>query len=484
MEHPDGGIEKLNMSMGELNSDSPQQCEQDQYQSIHEDGARPTLSRTQQWKLGLKAIAENRLGMLVILLGLGMSVDMSVDISGPTELGSFQTLLQSCIYSKCYDMVSLLVRHNVNVNSVLEHCSPLGLCQCDCKSIMCCVFFIDDPVMMKLLLPKYDIKCNWDERSLIHMACKAGAFKCVDVLLKSKRSDDNLPSIYLCDELMVDVLCKLEHVIYNPEYHQYCVHEAVERDNSCYKDSKPTADSSNVLHSLRNLFWGSQFLNPLKSAIEENECLNVIPRWQSIEMAILFVLHKECGVKMEIMNDFLIAIFNAVIQTHSEDVTFLLLSCMSKIYAREHFRQISRIDKSEKLTSYRCGQRERLHGILLAEKMASSHCIKNQNTIRLAILNIDLLFGDIDCFYSVCSCTCPTYMLHLWVQIWKHSSYLVFLGLVHDRKIYPNNQFPCLRSLKALSRVSIMHSLHFPRTLTAEALPLPRYLKVYLCLKY
>ena len=321
MEHLNGAIGTLNVSMGELSSDGRQQYGQDQNHSIHEDGACPTLSHAQQWRLSLKAIEENRLGMLVTLLGLGTSPDLS----GPTELGPFRSLLQCTIYRKRQDMVALLLKHNVNVNHVLKHSSPLSSADCNCKSIMCNVFLKDDPAIMELLLPKYDRDYNLDGKCLLYMACRLGAFKCAEVLLKSHRNDVNLSQISILEKMLnkpkiFSLLWKTESIICTTDDLGLYLHEALKQDPYLhYHESKELTDYMRELISLGanvnlKVEWGSGMLTALDVALKMARQDYMLPGYvdnsgyQQLLKDILLLLDNGGVANLTILKDFLISL--------------------------------------------------------------------------------------------------------------------------------------------------------------------------------
>ena len=484
---------------------------------IHNRNPDEGFSKDQQWAIVMSiCLFLDRLDVFEMLLDEGVRPDLI--IPGQLLTNKCDTpLLHSAVATGNYAAVQLLLRKNANVNKVMEHPRELYMyAPMHCQSIMCPVFSNDDPEMMKLILEGYDRSCNWDGKCTLYMACHKGATKCVLSLLKNPEYKEHVN--------LADV--RLHHIPSNkatllPILYDMGVKEGIYTPN----------DLGECLHAdayCRDLPIQAPFLDgdielllslgaPVNLKVDGFTPLDTFLKsilWDDIQKALFgtlpkavsVLLHHGARAQFKIVNNFLGTLFLDVIFVHrtehpdlSEEILNFFFKMVFLLRKDEFSKQILGSQSPNPSTS-----QERFEMFLeqpcyktLCE--SQSECSSLLGAIKVCVLDFVDTDIDFECALSemirvprsvFCTNRCNCQSLFAWtlMSIWQHKKHQRYIQMLHDSASKDQcakicQHFPFDRSLKDLARVSILSSLHLPRSVSAKKLTIPQSLQEYLCLQ-
>ena len=499
----DAPNEDFDRAQGVVMSDDESQVGPDQSQQRQKsDNSLKFTNRS----LAIKAIHFDDPCMFVRWFENGMSPDVFTQRLSSRKV----SLLRLAVGRKSYNVIKVLLDNDVNINLVPDNASPMfARPDSSRRSIMCSVLEDDDPTLMELLLPKYDRNYNWEGKSLLYMACQLGAYRCAEVLLQRYRGDTNLAEISVRDDMrnkamIISVLCRTEGAVYTTDDLGFCLKEAVNSRNASGNSSlynQYEGDRTDYVNLL--LTCGANVNLELPSSrgnVTPLEELLYLPKFPGppqfhrfVEKALSLLLSHGSIANWPHVNIMLSCYLFGVICLHEEEIRLFFLSIMSKLYSKEHFKQIK-----GPMVDCEIGQRSSEWSTLLQAEdtdvssvsKQKTDCLLNLEIIRLAILYLNIDFHIHYYFFKVPRyCRCRKYFLGLFVSTLKDSDYQEFIKAIPTDNPYRCHRLDAvrcsnLRSLKERTRATILNSLCLPRSLSIKELPLPQCLQAYLCLKY
>ena len=490
---------------------------------IHNGNPDEGFSKDQQWAFVMTlCLFLDRLDVFEMLLDEGVRPDLI--IPGQLIINKYDTpLLHSAVGTGNYAAVQLLLRKNANVNKVLEHPHrPDVYSPKHCRSIMCTVFSNDDPGMMKLLLERYDQSCNWDGKCTLSMACHKGAEKCALSLLKKTEykehvnlSDVRLHHIPFNKTTLLPILYDMgvKKGIYTPNDLGECLWYA---DANCLDSpiQEPfIADDVELLLGL-----GA----PVNFEVDGHTPLDLLlqpiiltkhdvqrPLFRTLPKAVSLLFHHGARAQFKFVNAFLFSVFVHVILIHRkkhpvllEEVLDFFFKMISLLWKDEFSKQIVGSQSPspspiEERFEWFLGQP--CYKTLCESIICRSDCSSLLGATKVCVLDLDITepifkhsLSNIFCVPRPVSCTdrCDCQSLFAWtlMSISPHKKHQTYIQMLHDSASKDQcakicQHFPFDRSLKDLARVSVLSTLHLPRSVSAKKLPIPRSLQEYLCLQ-
>ena len=479
-----------------------------------------------QWDQIIAALKANRGDVLELLLKNGISPDITCP-EGQRNAGI--TALQVAAELEKLDLVKILMDHRANVNTgkalythKFKYSKLSAMFPPNCENALCIALGKDHPLLMKLLLPGYDPSYHPQGRSPLHLACKARATKCITCLLQDPEiktvidpSDVPLRFGYLPGVNVVPILYK--EGCRQGAYSSYdlglclCYVTRVTHTRSCYCSGKALrkslrSDLEEMINMLVELGADVNFESAeYKSAPLEGLLKTIYLKDDSsiLRHAIFTLLSHGATVKFIVVNDFFLR--NCAIMLHSSpeeclDMAKHLLDTMSHIYNVQNADHVIGLPPRPDST-FQEPDDEYMKNMCTVGDIAAPLSPTVEQAIRSIILNVDLTFVDLE--YAPCSHIhypilpeCPEGCITFLVQrtsILPHRAYQLVANMVHmvmdDEAVTGRKcetvmeHFPLFRSLKSLSRVTILENLPFPRTISVEKLLLPKIIQNYVCLQ-
>ena len=478
-----------------------------------------------QWELVLAALEANRGDVIELLLKNGISPNITCP-EGHQNVG--MTALQMAAELEKLDLVKILMDHRANVNTgkalyahKLKYSKISAMFPPNCENALCIALGKDHPALMKLLLPGYDPSYHPKGRSPLHLACKARATKCITCLLQEPEiktkidpSDVPLRFGYLPGMNVVPILYKegCRQEAYSSYDLGVCLSEVtqVTRSRSCSCSGRALrqslhSDLEEMINMLIELRADVNFKSAQNKPTPLEGLLNTIylkADSNIVRCAISALLSHGATVKFNVVNNFFIR--NCAIMLHSSpddsvDIAKHLMDVMSHIYNVQNADHVIGWPPRPDST-FQEPDDEYMKNMCTVGDITAPLPVMLEQVIRLIILNVDMTFIDfvhVPCSHiphptlPECPEGCITFLIQR-TSILPHRAYQLVANKVHmvthdeavtERKYQTIfEHFPLFRSLKSLSRVTILENLPFPRTISVEKLLLPKILQNYVCL--
>ena len=472
-----------------------------------------------QWDQIIAVLKANRGDVLELLLKNGISPDITCP-EGQRNAGI--TALQVAAEVEKLDLVKILMDHGANVNTgkalythKFRYSKLSAKFPPNCENALCIALGKDHQPLMKLLLPGYDPSYHPQGRSPLHLACKARATKCITCLLQDPEiktvidpSDVPLRFGYLPGMNVVPIL--YEEGCRQETYSSYdlglCLSDVTRVTHTCSDRAlrrNLRSDLEEMINMLMELGADVNFKSAQNKPTPLGGLLNTIylkADSHIVRRAILILLNHGATIKFNVVNNFFIR--NCGIMLHcspedSEDIAKHLMDVMSLVYNVQNANHVIGWPPRPDST-FQEPDDEYIKNMCCAGDIVAPVSPMVEQVIRLIILNVNMPFDDfvdVPCSHIPTLPECPQGCIRFLVQrtsILPHRAYQLVANKVltiMDNEAVTGRKcktvmehFPLVRSLKSLSRVTILENLPFPRTVTVEKVLPPKILQNYVCL--
>ena len=492
------------------------------------------FSLQSQLDLVQATLQADRGDVLEMLLQKGISPDIKCPIGLYYNTGI--TALQEAADLQRLDLVKILMDHKANVNvgkslhsDMYGYFTAPEMCPPNCENALVVAFWYDNPVLMKLLLPGYDKSCIPDGKPPIYLALTARAIKCITSLL----TDEDLkmvidPSIvplrfgniYSTNILamLYEVGCRqgayssddlnmyLSDITHIPTTGIcYCANPSNRRSCLCNGRNLGRYFNYNleeVIGTLLDLGADINFESPETKATPLEGLLKTMyfaGDSDIVKRAARLLLHHRGTAAFDVVNSFFLHLCTIMLKgtlDETEQVAIYTLDMMCLLHEADNLKLIKGWCSRGCDRDYPEPHRESLRDMCRNIGHEPSFCPRVQEAIRLLVLNVDISFTELIKSILKPGSQCPEARYMFVVQITSvlpHTAYQLMVRKVHMVKYRKaaskvraqaiSQHFPSILSLKQLTRVTILDRLPFPRTISSEALGLPKMLQNYVCLK-
>ena len=486
-----------------------------------------------QWEIVFTALKGNRGDVLEMLLHKGISPDITCP-EGTEHAGA--TALQIAADLENLELVKILLNHKANVmagtalyTNEFAYSHIFRMFPPECRNALSIAFAKDNSALMKLLIAGYDRSYLPNGKSFLYLAFRARASECVTSLLKDPEIQTRFDQFevplafgYLPGMNVTSMLYEagLKQGVYTPDDLGLCLSEVTRNTQwkPCFCPCRPLRNSLRpdlveIIDVLIELGANVNFESSSKNTTPLEGLLGI--QYMEADSHIVYqatstLLLHGATTRFEYMNKFFLDIFANILHGScydSDKVANYYLCMRSLLYSQKYSAQIKCWPIKGTITAFPVTKMASKTGLLLNTEF--SLCQNVTETIRLTTLDLEIDFSTFHqsmpepCLrnYAVQE-TLPgalegfhTFLLYR-MAVLPQSEYQSSASQVHQwvdsvtepqlksKTTYLGHCFPLIRSLKELSRVTILENLQFPKSIFAESLRLPSLLHKYVCLEY
>ena len=483
-----------------------------------------------QWELVSAAITKNRDDILEMFLQKGITPDIACP-SDRQHGGT--TALQWAVKGGNVCMVKLLLKYKADVNGgTSTFVYTPDFFQRTRKreyrrTALYTAFMKDDLDMMNLLIGDYDRSCVKGGRCALFFACEAGAEKCAIELLNDPKYSKHVVLSEIPLELGLHGKGNLLHTLYkvgskNEVYSRNdlgtCLIILAEQiGKEFYEPFNPPDPVGNIKvllslgvdvnYKVSSSFGYIRSNTPLEMILETEFTRTAFKN--VLKYVSLLLLHGGTSL-FTVVDHYLYHCMCLLLKHHClnpietiKQLNTYIFPMASLLYSEQHLNQIDGLTvkmtkvfkrDSRLIEAYRIFQSCLFVGFTYNQQPA---CDLVRQYIRLLILDQDITPINFQEIYLSCNythCGCFSFMAEIMLSVrpqWEYQLCLtIFINHIQERKDHAlylkpgflSKQFPNVRPLKELVRLTIFNHLLFPRSKSVERLMLPRTLQNYLCL--